>query len=124
MSGLLSLVFQELGRPNPPQRLLLKKEENAEDEKTAPPRYNDALGPHPSYVLNSILIGVFLPFLLIESLYLNTGRLLSLAPLSTRLGAAPSFSLAETVQAANNILFCPSQEKFHTVILRGVRQYF
>ena len=27
-------------------------------------------------------------------------------------------------QEANNVVFCPSQEKFHTVILRGVRQNF
>ena len=35
-----------------------------------------------------------------------------------------SASTPMRIQEANSGLFCPSQEKFHTVILEGDRQYF
>ena len=47
------------------------------------------------------------------------------APLSSPGGGAPvteqALADAAKVQEARNTLFCPSQEKFHTVVLQGVR---
>ena len=56
----------------------------------------------------------------------EAGQLLAMVRRDPHGGTARHTLLALSevlAQEANNVLFCPSQEKFHTVILKAGRQY-